>query len=309
MQGGRRRSSSMSFRLEPRASLGWVHLTVSSLQRSLSFYEGIMGFRVLGSSGEGLLLGAGDDASPLLILTEQEGAGRKPPWARGLYHFAVLLPSRQLLAQLALRLLRHWELQGASDHLVSEAVYLEDPDGHGIELCRDRPREQWPTEEGMLRMATLPLDLDTPLAELRGGPAKEALSEAWRLPGARLGHIHLHVSDLQRSERFYEHVLGLEVKLRWHGASFLSAGGYHHHVGLNVWAGRGAPPPPPNSVQLRAFSLRLSRQGLEALEAHLRELGLAYERTKGLGTGAEALALSDPDGNRIIAEAAEARVY
>jgi catechol 2,3-dioxygenase len=294
----------MGFRLDPGAQLGWVHLTVSDLERALSFYEGIMGLGRLGLYGEKALLGIEGQSGPLLVLEEQRGAKRRPHGTRGLYHYALLLPSREELAALVLRLARQWELEGASDHLVSEAVYLEDPDGHGIEVYRDRPREQWPTGE-RLRMATLPLDLDGLLSQLAGERLRSALGEGWRLPPAtRMGHIHLHVSDLDRSEDFYSRVLGLDVMLRWHGASFLSAGGYHHHVGLNIWEGPGAPPPPPGAVRLRAFSITMSEEGLKELLEHLRELGIAPEQPpEGPWIEGPAFLLKDPDGNAVVLEA------
>jgi catechol 2,3-dioxygenase len=279
------------FLIHPDTNLGAVHLTVSDLERALRFYTEALGFG-LGGRQDGAAWLTADGTTPLLVLTEQPGARPKPARSTGLYHFAVLLPGRVELA----RWLRHMldaghPLQGASDHLVSEAIYLADPDGNGIEMYADRPREAWPRRDGQLQMATEALDGAGLLAEL------EADNRPWNgLPSqTRIGHIHLHVADLRRAEAFYCDTLGFE-RVTTYGASalFVSAGGYHHHIGLNTWAGVGAPPSPPDSAGLRFFTVRLpDRAELERAVAHLQASGAGVEQEEG------AVFVQDPSGNRI----------
>src|SRR5205085_2171022 len=166
-------------------------------------------------------------------------------------------------------------MQGFADHGVSEALYLADPDGNGIEIYRDRPREEWPVIEGQLRMTTDPMDVDGVLGELRDGEAVEP-----HMPSAtRMGHVHLQVSDLAAAEQFYVNVLGFDLMQRYgRGAIFVSAGGYHHHVGLNTWAGVGAPPPPAGSAGLQQYVLRLPNQNaVDDVLQRLREVGWPTE--------------------------------
>jgi len=279
------------FVIHPDTTIGSVHLTVSDLERALHFYTQVLGFGLDGRQDGAAWLTA-DGTTPLLVLTEQPGAQPKPARSTGLYHFAVLLPGRVELA----RWLRHMldaghPLQGASDHLVSEAIYLADPDGNGIEMYADRPRQAWPRRDGQLQMATEALDGAGLLAEL------EADSRLWSgLPSqTRIGHIHLHVADLRQAEAFYCDALGFE-RVTSYGASalFVSAGGYHHHIGLNTWAGVGAPPPPPGSAGLRFFTVCLPDRGeLERAAAHLQASGVELEQKEG------AISVQDPSGNRI----------
>lgn len=239
--------------LPSETKMGLVALTVSDLDRSLRFYINTLGFALIQREDRSALLGSGGEA--LLDLAELPGARPKPPRATGLYHFAILLPSRLDLA----RSLRHlaetrWPLQGAADHLVSEALYLADPDGNGIEIYRDRPRVEWPTRAGQVQMATDPLDVDGVLGEL----AQDGRPWGGLTAGMTIGHVHLHVADLRQAEDFYCGVLGFDVTQRGYpGALFVSAGGYHHHLGLNIWAGAGAPPPPAGTAGLRHYSILL----------------------------------------------------
>ena len=237
----------------PDTKMGPVALTVSDLGRSIRFYVNTLGFTLIQREDHWASLGAGGDA--LLDLVELPGARPKPPRTTGLYHFAILLPSRLDLA----RSLRHlaearWPLQGAADHLVSEALYLADPDGNGIEIYRDRPRSEWLYRAGQVQMATDPLDIDGVLGELaQDGRQWEGLPA-----GAVIGHVHLHVADLRQAEDFYCGVLGFDVMQRGYpGALFVSAGGYHHHLGLNTWAGAGAPPQPSGTAGLRHYAILL----------------------------------------------------
>ncbi len=278
--------------------LGAPALTIARLDRSLAFYRDVLGFRLLQQEGDRAELTA-DGATVVLELTGIPDARPKPPRTTGLYHFAILVPTRIMLARSLRRLIdARYPLQGASDHLVSEALYLADPDGNGIEIYADRPRDQWRYQHGKIAMATEPLDLDDLLAQLsptRGGAADEMLD-----PATRIGHVHLHVGDLAAAEAFYCGLLGFEVMQRdYPGALFVSAGGYHHHIGLNVWAGVGAPPPPPNAVGLRYFTIVLPTDGdLTALIERLRAAGVSPDRE---GPGWRLL---DPakNGVRLIAD-------
>ena len=238
------------------AHIGQVSLTVRDLQRSLSFYRDILGFEESGSPKEGAgsrTLSLGPKAGRTLIeLHERTSAVAKPRRSSGLYHFAILVPSRAALGRSLRRLSdTRWPMSGAADHLVSEALYLDDPDGLGIEIYRDRPRDAWRVANGEPAMATDPLDLQS-IYEEPGAETPWNGLEA----GTVMGHVHLHVPHLDTAESFYCDRVGFDpVVRRYPGALFVSAGGYHHHLGLNTWVGVGAPPPPENAVGLRAFTI------------------------------------------------------
>ena len=224
--------------------LGSVHLIVSDLERSIAYYESSIGLAVQ-RRGEGTatLDAGGED---LLVLTEDPSALMAGRHA-GIYHFALLFDSREELAHAVMRLhATHTEIDGASDHGVSEAIYLSDPDGIGIELYADRPRTGWPAaaEPGArVGMFTLPLDLEDLLGVARGkGPRTHAGA------GLKVGHVHLYVNDIAAGLGFYRDVIGFELMADLGSAEFLSAGGYHHHVGFNVWRGRGIPAAPATGV-------------------------------------------------------------
>jgi catechol 2,3-dioxygenase len=276
--------------LHPDTRLGYVHLTVSDLNRALQFYERSMGFKVRARQNGTARLGAGGE--DVLVLTEQPGA-RRVRGATGLFHFAVLTPSRFELAR-SLRQLHQtgWPLDGFADHLVSEALYLTDPDANGIEIYRDRPRAEWPWRGDEVAMTSDPLDLDGILGEL------QRETEPWTGldPATALGHMHVHVRDLKEAEEFWTRVIGFDVMQRWAGqAGFVSAGGYHHHLGFNVWAGVGAPPPPPDAVGLRYFILRLASPA---------DRGAILDRAKAAGVAVEATPegplLRDPSRNAVV---------
>jgi catechol 2,3-dioxygenase len=233
-------------------TMGPVSLTVADLSRALAFYTECLGFRVHAEGGGTVRLGAG--ASDLLVLVERKGAQRAPG-TTGLFHFAVLLPSREALS-LALAHLAETRtlLHGASDHRVSESLYLADPEGNGIELYRDRPRASWVWEAGAVRMTVDPLDVEALLQE-----AATSETEWSGLPvGTVIGHVHLKVAHIAPAERFYCDLLGFELTARYGtNASFVASGGYHHHVAFNTWSGVGAPPPPEGATGLREFVLHL----------------------------------------------------
>jgi catechol 2,3-dioxygenase len=286
--------------IDPATTLGPVTLTVSDLDRMRDFYETAIGLRGLRWEE------ADDDHSGAVTLAASDNGGRdprvvvlvgdpdalpRPPGTSGLFHLAILVPTRADLARAVHRIAKAgWRLTGASDHLVSEALYLNDPEGNGIEIYRDRPREEWPVRDGELQMATLPLDLDAVLGELKANEEPGQMA-----PGTLIGHVHLNVGDLAAAEAFYSDALGFEVTVRGYpGALFVSAGGYHHHVGLNTWNGEGAPPPPPGSRGLREFDVLLPDEwALEDLERRLTGVGIGYEREE------DVLHLRDPSGNRL----------
>lgn len=262
--------------LPANTSIGSVALTVSSLERSLPFYRDVLGFAVASHSVATATLAAGG-TSTLVELAELPGARPRPRHSTGLYHYAILVPTRLELARSLRRLVvADWPLQGVADHGVSEALYLADPDGNGIEIYADRPREQWPRRNGLLEMTTDPLDLASLLQELDRHPR----SDAGLAPETVIGHVHLHVAHLSEAEAFYCSVLGFDVMQRnYPGALFVSAGGYHHHLGLNTWAGAGAPPPPADAAGLRFFTVVVPDEAaLVAIVARAKAANLAVEQ-------------------------------
>lgn len=274
---------------KPAVFVGEVHIKVMNLNRALGFYQEIIGFDVLEQSERKAILTA-DGRTPLLILEQPEDVVKKENRTAGLYHFALLLPNRSDLSRFLRHLLTTGYRFGASDHYVSEALYISDPDGNGIEVYRDRPSADWSWMNGEVAMATEPLNGESLLAESE---------EAWtRLPaGTVMGHIHLHVSDLQRTEKFYTQGLGFNIVTRYPGALFASTGGYHHHIGLNVWNGVGAPAPAPNSVGLNWFTLVFPDEAARAgAIASLERIGANVEKESG-----HVIAV-DPSGNRIRME-------
>jgi catechol 2,3-dioxygenase len=275
--------------IDPRTAIGAVHLTISDLRRSVRFYETHLGFTVHRRDDRSASLGAG--GADLLVLTQCESAPRVRG-TTGLYHFAILVPSRAELARSLRRLVAtDTIMQGAADHGVSEALYLADEDGIGIEIYRDRPRHEWPIVGGHLRMGADPLDLEALLEE-----AGRAENTAGLPTGTVIGHVHLHVSTLDQAQAFYVDLLGFELRQRYGpSALFVAAGGYHHHVGLNTWAGVGAPPPPPGAIGLKHFVVTLpDRAALEAVQSRLTGAGVAAE---GIDDG---LLIRDPARNAIL---------
>src|SRR3954471_15837835 len=265
--------------IPPDTAVGPVRLTVTDPDRAQAFYERTIGLRPLEERDSALRLGP-EGGAPLVELVGEPDAPPRPGGTTGLFHQAILFPTRADLAQALHRVIDSgWRLTGASDHLVSEALYLDDPEGNGIELYRDRPREEWRREGGELQMATLPLDLQNLIGELHG-----AEEQAGGAPvGARIGHVHLNVGDLAAAEAFYNGALGFDVTVRGYpGALFLSAGGYHHHIGLNTWAGEGAPPPPAGSRGMRWFQVELpSGADVDAAADRLERAGADPARENG----------------------------
>lgn len=230
--------------------LGAIRLKTGDVGLLRDFYQRVIGLQPRAAESGVAALGVGDGA--LVELDPDSDAPPRPPRTTGLFHLALLVPTRADLARTLRRVWEAgWHLSGASDHLVSEALYLSDPEGNGIELYRDRPRDEWNHAGGEIEMATLPLDLEGLISE----PGGE--EEAASMPdGTTLGHVHLQVADLDAAERFWVDGLGLDVVVRGYpGALFTSAGGYHHHVGLNTWAGVGAPRPPDGARGMERFEV------------------------------------------------------
>ncbi|HEY6771172.1 MAG TPA: VOC family protein [Solirubrobacterales bacterium] len=283
--------------IDPATSMGPVRLTVADLEGVRDFYRDAIGLRERTTGhGDGVIrLAADADDLPLIELVGDPDAPPRPRGTSGLFHLAILVPTRADLARALQRVAEAGgRLSGASDHLVSEALYLSDPEGNGIEIYRDRPREEWPVRDGVIQMDTLPLDLDGVLGELRREDASADMP-----PGTRIGHVHLNVGDLAAAEAFYSGALGFDVTVRGYpGALFVSAGGYHHHLGLNTWAGEGAPPPATGSRGLREFEIVLPSADSLAAEAYrLSEAGFEPAREAGW------VRVTDPSGNRVVLSA------
>lgn len=234
---------------KPTIYVGEVNINVVDLERSLAFYRDFLGFRVLEQTENEVILTA-DGKNPLITLVQPENVQPKMPRTTGLYHFAILLPKRADLAAF----LRHLAENGgdmrlgASDHYFSEALYFDDPDGNGIEIAHDRETTVWEWQGDQVSMGTVALDVQDLMADME---------EPWQgMPEETvMGHIHLHVADLDESRKFYVDGIGYDVVTEYPGALFTSHNGYHHHIGLNIWNGAGAPQPPENSVGLNWFTL------------------------------------------------------
>lgn len=279
------------YRLPAATRLGPVHLRVADLGRSLSYYESTLGLRVLDRAASRALLGPQGESSPLVELHEHHGARPAPRRGNlGLYHFAILLPDRPALGRFVRHLRDVGVRAGAGDHLVSESLYLQDPDNLGIEVYADRPQSTWRRIGRQLMMATDPVDLE--------GLMQDAGDTPWTgmPPGTVMGHVHLHVGDLPAASAFYSDALGFD-RMVWQypGALFLAAGGYHHHLGTNTWAGPDARGPDPNTAQLLEWTLMLpDRAGLEGAAESLSRAGHPVERNA--EEGGETIRSRDPWG-------------
>jgi catechol 2,3-dioxygenase len=274
-------------------SMGAVSLTVSDLARSRAFYETALGLSVRDTEDGALALGVPGGAD-LVRLHGDASAPALDRRATGLYHLAILHPTRLDLAHALARLAEaHWSLDGVADHLVSEALYLSDPDGNGIELYRDRPREEWSYADGQLQMATLPLDLRSLADELGAAGGPQASVPA----GTVMGHVHLQVASIPDAEAFYHRVLSFDVTARGYpGALFVSAGGYHHHLGLNTWHSAASGPAAPGAVGLRSYEVVLpDRSELDDVLDRVRAAGLSP-----VIESADSAAVRDPSGTLVV---------
>ena len=277
------------YRLPASTHIGRVRIQVSSLDRSISYYETVIGFRVIERSASVATLGARGGGPALLELHEKPGVRSVERRGRiGLYHFAILLPNRPALGRLLGHLAELGERAGMSDHFVSEALYLSDPDGIGIEVYADRPRSAWRHEARQLTMTTIPLDTDDLIAA--GG------SEAWAgaPAGTVIGHIHLYVRDLDQAAAFYHEALGFD-KIVWNypGALFMSAGGYHHHLGTNTWAA-SAPIASDDDAKLLEWEVVVpTAKDVADAATSLERAGFSVERS------GQAAAVRDPWGTQL----------
>jgi catechol 2,3-dioxygenase len=275
-----------SFIIDPQTTIGAVTLAVANLDKMLQFYQQVIGLAILNRSETSAELGI--ENTPLVIL-EERPEGKPFPRSTGLYHMAILLPSRPDLGHWLNHLIENrYPLSGAGDHIVSEALYLSDPEGNGIEIYRDRPREQWEETENGIRMDTLPVDLeslqsDAPNKDFNGLPS-----------GTTMGHIHLKVNDVNSAVNFYRDVMGFNLMATLPAAAFLSAGGYHHHVGANMWNSRGAAPPPPGSLGLISYQILFA--GEEARNNVLKRLDAMNYPVEQLNANPF---MRDPAGNGI----------
>src|SRR4051794_16829460 len=261
-------------RLPDALRLGAVELTVADVDRSVAWYQSALGLRV--HRHEVGVAELGDGAETVIRVVEDAQA-RPAGRHAGLYHYALLYPSREELARAALRLAAtQTPIQGASDHRTHEAIYLPDPDGNGIELAADRPRSEWPAGLGY-DGGPAPLDFDSLLATVNGEEPSPHVGA-----GLRMGHVHLHVGDIAEAVAFYGGVLGLEVQADLGTAAFLSAGGYHHHVGVNVWQGRGVGGPPPHTAGLRRWTIQLpGAADVAGVRSRVEAAGLQAEPVDG----------------------------
>lgn len=276
-------------------AMGAVRLRVRDAARSIAFYTGTVGLALLGTDADGIVrLGVGN--AVLIELEEHRDARPRPRGTTGLFHVAILVPDRPALAVVLRRLVARQVRLGASDHIVSEALYLDDPDGNGIEIYRDRPASEWRWQAGTVEMATDHLDGRGLLAE---APASVPLDAP--LPaGTRVGHVHLQVGDLAGARRFYVEHFGYDITTdRYPGALFVSAGRYHHHLGLNIWQSRGGSAAPRDSVGLVRYEVVLPQASdVDALRERLVAAGESVTAT------ADGFEAADPWGTKVLVRTA-----
>jgi catechol 2,3-dioxygenase len=277
-------------------SLGPVSLVVKDLDSVLDFYVKGLGLNMKTLDSERVELRASEQSSePLLILRHRAKIQPAPMDAAGLYHYALLLPNRSSLAAAYMSLGKAGVMfDGHADHLVSEALYLTDPEGNGIEIYADKPRNEWKyDEDGKVQMGTEPLDIDSLLRELDRTSQEhlKAIPE-----GTRVGHIHLKVTDLGRSIAFYQAILGLDLMSYWESAAFLSVGGYHHHLGMNTWESLRGPTRFKGWSGLEYFAMKLPKSMVSEMTARLNESQFMFDVESGK------LSVSDPDGIELLIE-------
>jgi len=278
----------MHFHEKPNTYVTNVEIKVSDLQRSLTYYQEVIGFKVLHQESHKATLTA-DGKTALLTIVQPETVEEKTRFTTGLYHFALLLPSRRDLANVISHFHKNGVYFGASDHDVSEALYLSDPDKNGIEIYADRPEDKWTWHSNQVHMVTEPLNIQSILAEG---------NDTWSgLPtGTVMGHIHLSVSNLTEAEEFYTKGLGFDIVTRYGTqALFISTGRYHHHIGLNTWYSENAPKLGEHQVGLKTFSLRLdNEQQVATMKENLRAIDAPVTDIAG------GFQTEDPAGNKIL---------
>ncbi|MGD6844643.1 VOC family protein [Bacillus infantis] len=272
--------------MEPR--IGYVELQVSDLEQSLTYYKELIGFQELERDEKTVTLTT-DGTVPQLLLRKDESFVERPFRSSGLYHFAIVVPTRKDLALSLVRIAEAgYPIQGASDHQYSEAVYLADPDNNGIEIYVDRQSDQWERDgKGGYVGDTSPLDIENLAAEIK--------EDRWNgLPsGTRIGHMHLQVSDIEESERFYVEALGLDIVAKDTHMLFVSKDAYHHHIRMNIWAGKGLPAPPENALGLKYFTLHFNEEEYHRAKENLVRLGFKYSEDN------KEMFVNDPSGNTI----------
>jgi catechol 2,3-dioxygenase len=278
----------MGFHNKPSTFVGHVKIKVQNLESSLKYYQEVIGFQILEQTKTTAKLTT-DGKTSILSIEQPENVIPKQRNTTGLYHFALLLPKRADLANIVRHFVDNGIQIASSDHLVSEALYLSDPDGNGIEIYIDRDPSLWNWNKGEVTMTVDPLNFGDLLSSEEEQP--------WQgLPaGTLMGHIHLHVSELKMTEEFYTKGLGFEVVCRFGTqALFISTGKYHHHIGLNTWAGVGAPTPPEKSVGLESFTLILpNEEARNQVVAQLKNIGASIIEEN------DSIVTTDPSGNRI----------
>ncbi|EGQ24178.1 glyoxalase [Sporosarcina newyorkensis 2681] len=281
----------MKFHSKPNTYVGHVNIKVQNINRSLVFYQEVLGFEILEKTEKAVKLTT-DGITSVLSIEQPENVIPKQGRTTGLYHFALLLPKRSDLADIVHHFAEIGLRYGSSDHLVSEALYLSDPDGNGIEIYIDRDPSEWTWNNGEVSMTVDPLNFEELLSVTK--------RQSWSgLPaGTVMGHIHLHVAELKKAEEFYSKGLGFEVVNRYgNQALFLSTGKYHHQIALNTWVGVGAPAPSENSVGLESFTIVLADEATRDYTiAQLKSIGASVTEERG------SFITYDPSGNRIYLE-------
>ncbi|MBC7878121.1 MAG: VOC family protein [Anaerolineales bacterium] len=288
------------FSIHPATMMGLVSLTVASLENQIEFYQKVLGFQLHWREGNKAGLGAG--GTDLLRLTEEPNL-KKYRGATGLYHFAVLFPDRRQLAIAVARLFELKYRNHPTDHIMTKTTYLDDPEGNGIELYAESPEDgtfiieknDFVTRrtDGTLSSGREPLDVDALFKHLKEDDRLDVSIP----PETRVGHVHLHVRNVQEAVDFYHGIIGFDVMgmSSTFQAAFISAGGYHHHLGLNAWQGEGAPPPPADSVGLRHFTIDFANQeALDEVVARVNNAGIASNQTE------DGLLMVDPSQNGVI---------
>ena len=283
-------SSSTPFvSIHPGTSIGLVTLRVTNLERSRAFYEGILAFQALELEQGRVVLG-GQDKKPLLELREVSGGTPQPRRATGLYHVAILFPTRADLGRELVRVAKAGIEIGQGDHLVSEALYISDPDDNGLELYQDRPRSTWKWHNGFVQMATDPVDIQGLIEE------GQRDAEPWNVipAGTKVGHIHLQVGNIAEARHFYHDILGFDITAQMPSALFISAGGYHHHIGMNTWHSLNAKPTPITSAGLHTYVIVIpTQEGLQAVKERLTANNIPFEEQENI------IRVDDPWSNHI----------
>ncbi|MFZ0445674.1 MAG: VOC family protein [Bacillus sp. (in: firmicutes)] len=280
----------MGFHTKPTTFVGHVKIKVENLERSLTFYQDTLGFDILERTNSTATLTT-DGKTSILSLEQPENVIPKQGRTTGLYHFAILLPERSDLANIVVHFVEKGIRFAASDHLVSEALYLDDPDGNGIEIYSDRDPSVWKWDSNEVAMTTIRLDIQNLLTSIKPEGKWEGMPQS-----TVMGHIHLHVAELEKTEEFYIKGLGLGVVNRFAGqALFMSDKKYHHHVAINVWNGVGAPKPANNSVGLESFTLIFAdEQKRQETINNLQEIAAPVIEQKNQWI------TQDPSGNTIV---------